>query len=76
MKQTVLFDDSKLRGRIREKLGSEAELARRLDLNRSAISARLSGKTPFTRTEIAVVSRMLEIGTADIGVYFFTELAI
>jgi len=74
VRQIGEFENSKLRGRIREKLGSEAELARRLNLNRSTISTRLSGKTQFTRSEIALIVRMLDIDKVDIGMYFFTEI--
>ena len=67
----ILFDNRRLRGRIREMLGSEAELARRLGLPRSAVSARLSNKTPFTRNEIVLSAEILEISSSDIGAYFF-----
>jgi len=65
------FNNRKLRGRIREILGSEAELGRRLGLPRSAISARLSNKTPFTRMEIALSAEWLELDKTEIGEYFF-----
>jgi transcriptional regulator with XRE-family HTH domain len=72
----ILFNNDKLRSRIKEKLGSEAELARRLGLPRSALSARFKGVTPFTRNEVALIAEILKIKRSEIGAYFFTSCGV
>ena len=59
--------------RVREVLGTEAELARVLGLPRSALSARFKGATQFSRKEIMIASEALGIPQSEIGLYFFTR---
>lgn len=66
-------DYSKLRGKIREVLGSESKYAILLDLSEASISAKLNGKVPFSIEEIDKSVKILEIPETQIYEYFFTK---
>ena len=68
----VSFDYSKLRGRIRESVGSEKNFANRMNMSQQALSSRLNNKTEFADHEIYKGAEVLEIGKCEIGDYFFT----
>ncbi len=67
------FDYSKLRGRIREILGSEAIFCEKMPLTRSTVSLKLNGKVEFTQSEIAAAMEVLKLPKSAIGDYFFKE---
>lgn len=71
----MAFNYQKLRGRITEKMGSQAEFARRMELSERTISLKLNGKVPFKQNEIVKASNLLEIDNSDIAAYFFTVYA-
>ena len=64
-------DYSKLRGKIKEILKNESELAPILNLSRPSISAKLNSKVPFTTPEIEKLVEVLEIPVNEIHNYFF-----
>jgi hypothetical protein len=66
------FDFSKLRGRIKEKFGSEAKFADAMDLSTSGLSGRLNNNVPWRTEEIPRACELLDIPAADIALYFFT----
>ena len=68
----MAFNYQKLLGRITEKMGSQAEFARRMELCERTISLKLNGKVPFKQNEIVKASNLLEIDNSDIAAYFFT----
>ena len=68
----MAFNYQKLLGRITEKMGSQAEFARRMELSERTISLKLYGKVPFKQNEIVMASNLLEIDNSDIAAYFFT----
>ena len=68
----MAFNYQKLLGRITEKMGSQAEFARRMELSERTISLKLNGKVPFKQNEIVKASNLLEIDNSDIAAYFFT----
>lgn len=68
----MAFNYQKLLGRITEKMGSQAEFARRMELSEWTISLKLNGKVPFKQNEIVKASNLLEIDNSDIATYFFT----
>ena len=68
----MAFNYQKLLGRITEKMGSQAEFARRMELSERTISLKLNGKVPFKQNEIVKASNLLEIDNSDISAYFFT----
>ena len=68
----MAFNYQKLLGRITEKMGSQAEFARRMELSERTISLKLNGKVQFKQNEIVKASNLLEIDNSDIAAYFFT----
>lgn len=69
----MVFDYSKLRGRIVEVLGSQSELAGRMGTHTQTLSAKLSGKIGFTIRDILLITDILGLSKEDIGTYFFTQ---
>lgn len=67
---SVQFDYSKLRGRIREKLGSETKLAEKMGVSAVSLSSKLNNKVGFTNSEMRKVCELLEIDSDDVGSYF------
>lgn len=67
------FDYSKLRGRIREMFGTEGAFAKAMTLSQQTLSTKLNNKVLFTQDEIKSACSILQIETADIPAYFFTE---
>lgn len=71
--ENKIRDYSKLRGLIREKLGSESNYASLLNLSEASISAKLNGKVPFSIEEMDKTISKLDIPTNQIYEYFFTK---
>ena len=69
----MVFDFSKLRGRIRECFGSEKAFAVAMAMSPSNLSARLNGKIQFGGEEIKRASILLKIPDEEIGTYFFKQ---
>lgn len=63
----------KLRGKIREKFGTQDKFAIAMGFNSSTLSAKLNGKTDWTRSEIDRAYQLLDIPQEDIAVYFFNH---
>lgn len=66
------YDYSKLRGLIREKLGTEREFARRIGRSIGYVSGVLNNLNQFSQTDIEKAIKILEIDPYDISLYFFT----
>ena len=62
---------AKLRGKIREVYGRQADFAAALNIDRSTLSMKLSGKSDWTREEIENSCIVLGIPFADAHSYFF-----
>lgn len=62
---------SKLLGRIKECGLTQEQLAKAIGKNKSTLSAKLNGKSPFTAKEIDDICRVLNISNDEIGDYFF-----
>ena len=62
---------SKLLGRIKECGYTQETLAKAIDKNKSTISAKLNGHSPFTTKEIDDICKVLNISNDEIGDYFF-----
>lgn len=67
-----MFDYSKLRGRIKEILGTQAKFAESLKISEPTLSKKLNNETAFTQPEINKACEVLKIPFAEIPVYFFT----
>lgn len=62
---------AKLRGRIREKFGTEKAFAAAMGMNPASLSSKLNLKTEWTRQEIEKACVLLEIPLAEAHLYFF-----
>lgn len=65
------MNDRKLRGLIREKYGTQATFAEAMGMSKTTLSAKLNGKTEWSRQEIEKACRLLGIPAEDIPTYFF-----
>lgn len=70
----LAFNYSKLRGRIKEKFGSEKAFAAAMVLKPSSLSSRLNHGTSFSQSEIIKASFLLDIEKEQIADYFFKEV--
>lgn len=68
------YDFSKLRGRIKEKLKSEARFAEKIEISSASLSSKFNNRSDFSASEIskAVEEDVLDIPISEIGEYFFT----
>ena len=68
------FNYNKLRGRIREILGTESKFTELMPMNRGTVSLKLNGQQEWTQSEILVALKVLKLSKEDIGIYFFNEM--
>ena len=69
----VQFDYSTLRGRIREKCGTEGRFSTAIGCSHTHVSQVFNGRSFFTPVEIDTARDVLEINSNEIGDYFFTR---
>lgn len=62
----------KLRGRVREILGSEKRFAELMGWSERTTSLKMNGKRPWKQPEIVKAIKILKLSDADIQTYFFT----
>lgn len=62
---------SKLRGRIREKFGTQEAFAVAMDMSPATLSCKLTDKTEWTKSEIEKACKLLDIPVEQIHEYFF-----
>ena len=67
----MIFDYSKLRGRIKERYNTESAFAEALKMNRSTLSLKLNNQVSFDQQDILEISKLLEISSEEIPIYFF-----
>lgn len=67
------MDYSKLRGRIRERFGTEQAFAEAMEKTISQMSLLLNGKAVWRQVDIKKACDILGIADDDIGQYFFAE---
>jgi len=65
------FKYAKLRGRIREKFGTEGKFAEALGISSISLSRKLNGGTQFKSKEIKKWCSLLDIPIEEVGLYFF-----
>ena len=63
----------KLRVRFAECELTQAEAARRAGIPPSTLTARMTGRLPFTARDISGLCKALDIPTSEIGLYFFED---
>lgn len=66
-----VYDYSRLKGRIVEKLNNITEFAKAMKLSETTIYSKLSGKVEFKQSEILKGCEILEIPENKIDYYFF-----
>ena len=64
---------AKLRGRIKEKFGTNASFAEALGMDSSSLSAKLNNGSPWKREEIELACELLGIPIDKVHLYFFTQ---
>lgn len=67
-----VMDYSKLRGRIKECGYTQKSLAGAIGTSEGQFCQKLTGKYPFTQTEIDKICDALEISVSEIGSFFFS----
>lgn len=72
--QDIQYDYSKLKGRIKEVCGTQDALASRIGLGRVTLSQRLNNLSNFSQSEIAKMTKELNIPNEEIPIYFFTTI--
>lgn len=69
------YNHNKLRGKIKEVIGSEVEFAKLLGISQTTLSAKLNNKVDFTRTEILRITEKLKLSQEEFyDVFFFEKL--
>lgn len=66
------FEYAKVKGKIKEKFGTQADFASAMGLSATTISDKLNNKSPWTQKEIDSACVLLGIEPVDIPTYFFT----
>lgn len=67
------YDYNPLRGKIREVLGSESNLATVIHMNRSTLSHKLNNLSGFTQQDMVDILDALKEPYCKAGFYFFTQ---
>jgi len=69
----ILYDYSKLRGRIVEKFGGQQAFSKAIGQSERTVSLKLNNRVSFKQSDIELWSSALELGKDDIVPYFFTQ---
>ena len=68
----LIYDYNKLKGRIKEKIGTQEHFAKTIQISNTSLSLKISNKRQWTQAEINRACRVLEIPDEEISDYFFT----
>ena len=68
------FNNSKLRGKIRENFGSEYVFGKALGMALSTLSGKLNNKSEFTRSEILSIVKLLKLKKEEVYDVFFLPI--
>ena len=68
----MVFDYSKLLGRIKECGFTQETLAEHIGIAKSSMCLKLNNKAYFKHPEVFLICEALKIAISEIGVYFFT----
>ncbi len=69
----MMFDYSKLRGKIKEKFKTESRFAKELGISTVSLSAKLNNKVEFSQGEMVKCCDLLEIPKEYLPVFFYTK---
>ena len=64
---------AKLRGRIREKFGTQGAFAEAMDMHHTTLSRKLAGLTDWTREEMDRAAQLLGIGADELYGFFYGD---
>lgn len=67
----MIYNYSKLIGRIVEKYGTQSKFAEAMNLSERTISLKLNNKNCWKQSEIAKACKLLKIVDLEISTYFF-----
>lgn len=67
------YDYRKLRGRIKEKYGTQSEFSKKIGLSEVSVSNKLNNIVDWDQEEMENIIIALEIPYEDIRAYFFTH---
>lgn len=67
------YDFSRLRGRIREKFGSESAFSESVGFSRTTLSAKLNGKVDWDCSDVVRACDLLDVPISQAHEYFFVE---
>lgn len=70
--EKMVFDYSKLLGKIKECGFTQETLAKHIGIAESSMCLKLNNKAYFRQPEVSLICEALKIETGEIGVYFFT----
>lgn len=65
------FNYAKLKGRIKEKYGTQEGFANAIGISPTTISFKINGKAKWQQDEIVKAAKLLEISKKEIVEYFF-----
>lgn len=71
--ENLIINHDKLKGRIKEILGTQSKLAEHLNLDEATISNKLNSYSYFTQKEIIKICAILKIEHTEIPLYFFNK---
>ncbi len=74
MNNKIIYDYSKLRGRVIEKFKKIKNYAPALGISKTSLSNKLNNKVPFNQEEITRSVELLDIPYNEINLYFFAEI--
>lgn len=66
------YEYRKLKGRIKEVFGTQAEFSRELKKSRNTVSNKLTGRIEFSQSDVEQWAKILDIDRAEYGLYFYT----
>ena len=70
----VVFNYDKLRGRMKERLGTQDRFAKAIGLGRVSVSQSLNNQREFSAGAMLKSAQVLEFPLAEIPNYFFAEV--
>ncbi|MNV96170.1 hypothetical protein D3C71_1911400 [compost metagenome] len=73
MKIKIIFDYSKLKGKIKEVFDTQTEYATQIGISATSLCSKLNGRTYFNQEQIKKSILLLNIPLEEIALYFFTQ---
>ena len=67
----MIYNYSKLRGRIVEKFGTLGEFSKAMEWSERTNGLKLNGRVEWKQNEIITAIRLLDVTPEDIDIYFF-----